>query len=177
MTTALDERATGPPVTHSQDADPPTAAAAHRLRTTMAAVRLSFTWFGTRKTLTSERAINLWKGVSLPYPEPGVRLIPQDEIASFDQQMKELKDGLQEAVERLDRHYEELKAAARRRLGDLYNPADDPHSLGPLFAIQWDFPSVEHPTTCGSSVRSSTRRPGGWRLALMKPSGWQRRPF
>jgi hypothetical protein len=31
------------------------AAPAERLRTTMAAMRLSFTWFGTRKTLTSEQ--------------------------------------------------------------------------------------------------------------------------
>lgn len=29
--------------------------AAQRLRTTMAAVRVSFTWFGTRKTLTAEQ--------------------------------------------------------------------------------------------------------------------------
>jgi len=29
--------------------------AARRLRTTMAAVRLAFTWFGTRKTLTVEQ--------------------------------------------------------------------------------------------------------------------------
>src|SRR5205807_907147 len=29
--------------------------AAHRLRATMAAVRLAFTWFGTRKTLTQEQ--------------------------------------------------------------------------------------------------------------------------
>ncbi len=75
----------------------------------MAAVRLSFTWFGVRRSLSQEqksaaaesfgaernylsaakklldtqhpafkavtavrgRALNLWKGLSLPYPEPG----------------------------------------------------------------------------------------------------------
>ena len=50
MTTLLDEPSTGTAPT----------AAAERLRSTMAAVRLSFTWFGTRKTLTPEqKALNL----------------------------------------------------------------------------------------------------------------------
>lgn len=45
MTTALQKRNTRPtPV--------PTISSADQLRTTMAAVRLSFVWFGTRKTLT-----------------------------------------------------------------------------------------------------------------------------
>ena len=89
---------------------------AQRLRATMAAVRVSFTWMGTQKTLTPEqkaqaaeafdaegqflsagkklldtrhaafRAVTAirgkvdayWKGLSLPFPEPGVRLIKHD---------------------------------------------------------------------------------------------------
>jgi hypothetical protein len=84
----------------------------------MAAVRVSLSWFGTRKTLTAEqksqaadtfgaegaflsagkklldtkhekfeavtavkgRIISLWKGMSLPYPESGNRLIGQDQM-------------------------------------------------------------------------------------------------
>ena len=87
----------------------------YRLRATMAAARLSFTWLGVRKSLTLAqknlvadsfgaeakflsagkklldtshpafkavtairgRAIAYWKAVSLPFPESGVRLIPQ----------------------------------------------------------------------------------------------------
>jgi hypothetical protein len=48
-------------------------------------------------------------------------------------------------VERLEEQYAELKAAARRRLGRLYNPDDYPQSLQGLFQIDWDFPSVEPP--------------------------------
>ena len=44
MTTLLDE----PPSSH-----PPSTDAADRLRTEMIAMRLSFTWFGTRKTLSA----------------------------------------------------------------------------------------------------------------------------
>ena len=45
----------------------------------------------------------------------------------------------------LDRHYDDLKATARQRLGDLYNEADYPASLDGLFDMAWEFPSVEPP--------------------------------
>ena len=98
----------------------PTSPADH-LRTTMAAVRVSLSWFGTRKSLTAEqkaeaaepfnaeakflsagkklldtthpaykavtavrgKVIAYWKSMSLPYPEPGIRLIKQDRIEEF----------------------------------------------------------------------------------------------
>jgi hypothetical protein len=172
MSTLLDE-----PIA-STTADP-----ARQLRTTMAAVRVSLKWLGTRKTLTPEqksqaadafgaegaflsagkklidtahpafktvtavrgKILGLWKALSLPYPEPGVRLIRQDRIDDFNARMQELQEVLQEAVLRLDEHYAVLKSASRQRLGRLYNAADYPESLRGLFAVQWDFPSVEPP--------------------------------
>jgi len=154
-----------------------------RLRTSFAAVRIAFTWLGTRKTLTTEqkaraadtfgaegeflsagkklldtkhpafkavtgvrsRIVSLWKGMSLPYPEPGVRLIRQDQIDTFTEQLANLKQELDEAVWRLDEHYAELKSAARDRLGSLFNSADYPESLRGMFQVTWDFPSVEPP--------------------------------
>jgi hypothetical protein len=161
MTTLLDD--------HSITETP-----AERLRTTMAAVRVSFTWLGVRKTLTPEqknqaadtfgaeggflsagkklldtahpafkavtairgRIIGLWKSISLPYPENGVRLIRQDRIDEFAGKMQELREELAEAVRQLDRHYSELKAAARQRLGRLFNSADYPDSLTGLFGVE-----------------------------------------
>jgi hypothetical protein len=158
-------------------------AAARRLRTTMAAVRLSFIWLGVRKTLSNEqkaqaadtfgaeanylsagnklfdtshtafravtairnRAVSLWRGMSLPYPEPGIRLIRQDDISTFDVQMTTQRAELEEAVAQLDQHFGELKAAARERLGRLFNPADYPDSLRGLFQLEYDFPAVEPP--------------------------------
>ncbi len=149
----------------------------------MAAVRLSFIWFGTRKTLTpaqkSEaadafgaegeflsagkklidtrhpafkevtavrgRIVNFWKGLSLPYPEPGIRLIRQDDIGGFNLQLTTLKADLEDTVARLDEHFAELKSAARQRLGRLFNAGDYPESLQGLFDVSWDFPSVEPP--------------------------------
>ena len=156
---------------------------AHRLRRTMAAVRVSIQWFGTRKTLTAEqraeaaepfgtdarflsagkrlldishpafkavsavknKVISFWKSMSLPYPEPGIRLIRQDRIDEFTAKIQEFQEELAEAVENLDRHYHELKSAARQRLGSLFNAGDYPESLAGAFSIEADFPSVEPP--------------------------------
>ena len=157
---------------------------AERLRDTTAALRVSFTWFGTRKTLTPEqknqaaesfgaegqfltagkklldskhpafRAVNavkhevvtFWRGVSLPFPEPGIRLIRQQDVSAVQVQLTTLKAELTEAVEQLDQQYDALKATARERLGTLFNPADYPDSLRSLFDVSWDFPNVEPPS-------------------------------
>ena len=162
----------------------PSSSPSQRLRTTMAAVRVSLSWLGTRKTLTAEqkslaadafgaegsflsagkklldtkhpafkavtsikgRISSYWKSMSLPYPEPGIRLIRLDKIDGFDAQMNEFKEELGEAVWQLDEHYAELKSAARDRLGSLYNPTDYPESLRGMFQVAWDFPSVEPPS-------------------------------
>ncbi len=156
---------------------------ANRLRTTMAAVRVMFTWLGARKTLTQEqksqaadtfgaeraylsagkklldtshpafkavtavrhRVIAFWKGISLPYPENGIRLIRQDDISAFTVQMTSHKVELDEAVIQLDERYDELKSAARRRLGSLFNATDYPATLRGWFDVSYDFPSVEPP--------------------------------
>jgi len=154
-----------------------------RLRATMAAARLSFTWLGVSKSLTPAqksqaadsfgaeakfllagkklldtshpafkavtairgRMIAYWKAVSLPYPEPGIRLIPQQTVTEFDQHVVALRRELDDAVTILDRHYDELRSAARRRLGDLFNAGDYPPSLIGLFAIEHDYPGIEPP--------------------------------
>jgi len=159
------------------------AGAAQRLRLNFAAVRVSFTWFGVRKTLSSEQKaqaaehfgaegqyismakklldnkheafqqvtgirsqiISFWKGMSLPYPDSGVRLIRQEDVDKFNTRMSTLRDELTAAVINLDQHFEQLKSAARDRLGSLYNPSDYPPTLRGLFGVEFDFPSVEPP--------------------------------
>lgn len=91
------------------------------------------------------RMVSLWKALTLPYPEPGVRLIRHDQIEVFTQQMTRLQTELDEAVSQLEEHYADLQFAARQRLGRLFNAADYPDSLEGLFQVAWDFPSVEPP--------------------------------
>jgi hypothetical protein len=83
--------------------------------------------------------------MSLPYPEPGVRLIKQDRIEEFAAKMQDFEQELAEAVDALDRRYSELKATARQRLGSLYNSSDYPPSLRGLFEISYEFPAIEPP--------------------------------
>src|SRR5437588_1849052 len=161
----------------------PSVSSAQWLRDITAAVRVSFTWFGVRKSLTAEqknqaaesfgaegeflsaskKLINTrhtayksvtavkgrvqayWKSLTLPYPEPGIRLIRQFQIDAFNEQMGGFRSQLDQAVATLEAHYAELKEAARRRLGDLFNPSDYPSTLRSLFAVEWDFPNVEPP--------------------------------
>jgi hypothetical protein len=156
---------------------------ADRLRHAFAAVRVSFTWLGVRKALSTEQKaqaaegfgaegtylsaakklldtrdpafravtavrgqiLGYWRGMSLPYPESGLRLIRQDDVAQFDTRMSEFRTELNEAVHTLDERLEQMKADARERLGSLFNAADYPASLDGLFAVEWDFPSVEPP--------------------------------
>ena len=96
-------------------------------------------------TSVKNKSVNFWKSLSLPYTEPGIRLIRQDKVEMFDGQMRSFQEDLEEAVLDLDRHYGELRSAAVQRLGRLYNAADYPESLEGLFTLDWDFPSVEPP--------------------------------
>lgn len=156
---------------------------ADRLRQETAAVRVSFTWFGTRKALTAGqkaeaaeafgaegkflsagkklldtrhprfqavtavkgRATAYWRSLSLPYPEPGVRLIRRDQVAAFTATMADYQQELATAVGELDRQLESLKSAAQARLGRLFNASDYPASLTDQFELSWEFPSLEPP--------------------------------
>jgi hypothetical protein len=97
-------------------------------------------------TAVRNKATSSWRSVSLPYPEPGIRLIRQDKIDQFAAQMAQFQEELAEAVENLDRRYNELKAAARQRLGSLFDAADYPDSLAGMFEITFEFPSIEPPS-------------------------------
>ncbi len=96
-------------------------------------------------TSVRNRITAYWRGMSLPYPEPGLRLIRQDHVEPFNQRLLQLRQELQEAVGQLDRQLPILRQAAQEQLGSLYNPADYPPTLVGLFAVDWDFPSVEPP--------------------------------
>ncbi len=160
-----------------------TQLAARRLRATMAAIKVVFTWLGTTKTLSTDQKIvaadvfgadgacisaskrlldpkhpalaavtkikgrvtKFWKDNSLPFPEGGIRLIRHDQIAEFDETLNSFRAELDDAVVELERHYDEMRSAARERLGSLFNPSDYPATLIGAFGIEHSFPAVEAP--------------------------------
>ncbi len=97
-------------------------------------------------TSIKNQATNLWKGMTLPFPEPGIRLLKHEDLDPFDARMQQFREQLREAVIELEHDYEELRQAARERLGQLFKTEDYPSSLIEEFAIEWDFPSVEPPS-------------------------------
>lgn len=159
------------------------AGSSERLRSRMAAMKLTFHWLGTKKSLNSEQmsraadafdaerkflsagkklfdtgdpdfrrvtavksqAMTFYKGVSLPFPEPGFRLIRQDQVDTIHERMQAFREELAIAVQQLETRFSELTMEARDRLGDLFDPSDYPTSLSDSFEIEWTFPTVEAP--------------------------------
>ena len=157
--------------------------AAQRLRTTMAAVRLAFTWLGVRKTLAPEQrttaarafhadrellsasklildtknpayravaavrseASSYWRTVTLPFPEAGIRLLPQNSLGLFANTMQTYRERLQEAARELASQYDQIKSEAERRLGTLFNASDYPSTLDGLFDMEWSVVPIEPP--------------------------------
>ena len=99
------------------------------------------------KALTSlkSQASRYWKDNSLPFPEPGIRLIKQERIDEFNSTFEDFREQLESGVRMFDDHFSEIKEAARIRLGSLFDLSDYPSSLEDEFQIQWDFPSVDPP--------------------------------
>jgi len=96
-------------------------------------------------TAVRTQVADYWKRSTLPYVEPGVRLLRRGDLSSFDVQMTSYRDELAQAVTDLNRHYGELIEQARDMLGDLFDPADYQDDLTEAFAIQWDYPSTSAP--------------------------------
>jgi hypothetical protein len=173
--------------TTTQPANNPTTqlerSAANSLRTTMAAVKLAFTWLGVRKTLAPEQrttaarafhadrellsasklildtknaayrnvarvrseASGYWRAETLPFPEAGLRLLPQAKLSAFDSRMAQYRQELQSAARELSSQYDTIKSEAERRLGTLFNASDYPTTLDGLFDLEVTYPAIEPP--------------------------------
>lgn len=156
---------------------------ATQLRQSFCAMRVSFNWLGTRKSLSCDqrqeaaepfgaeqsfisagkklidtghpavRAVNqlkrqvveTWRNASLPYPEPGMRLVRHNDVAELTEKMQQYRLQLETVVSDLEAAYDEIKQQARVRLGRLFCASDYPSSLTDTFQMYWEFPNVEPP--------------------------------
>lgn len=96
-------------------------------------------------TAIKSQAQAYWRGMTLPYPQDGIRLIRQSDIETFETKMREFKDQLAAAAANLQLEYETIKNAAREKLGQLYNPSDYPATLENVFAVTWEYPPIDPP--------------------------------
>ena len=91
------------------------------------------------------QATAYWRGLTLPYPQAGIRLIRQSDVVGFEDKMREFKEQLSAAAANMQLEYEAIKSLAREKLGQLYNPADYPPTLEGVFSISWEYPPIEPP--------------------------------
>ncbi len=187
MSTATTTEPTTDQTTSRRTTTPPTTQttpnATNRLRTTMAAVKLAFTWLGVRKTLAPEQrttaarafhadrellsasklildtrnpayravaavrseASGYWRTVTLPFPESGIRLLPQNSLGLFANTMAGYREKLQEAARDLADQYDAMKSEAQRRLGTLFNLSDYPTTLDGMFDLEVSYPTIDPP--------------------------------
>jgi hypothetical protein len=112
-----------------------------------ASKRLIDTKNATYRTLTAlkSQASSYWRSMTLPYPQEGIRLMKQSDVAAFEDKMREFKEQLAAAAANLQLEYESIKDAAREKLGDLFNPGDYPPTLEGVFDVKWEYPPVEPP--------------------------------
>ena len=149
----------------------------------MAAVRVSITWFGTRKSLTAEqkaeaaepfnaeakfisagkklldtthpaykavtavrgKVLAYWKSMSLPYPEPGIRLIRQQKIDEFAAKCGSSRRNWPRPCKPSTAAITNSRPPPGSGWAACTTAATIPHSLVGLFEISFDFPSVEPP--------------------------------
>ncbi|MCX7428793.1 MAG: hypothetical protein NTW96_24600 [Planctomycetia bacterium] len=86
-----------------------------------------------------------WKYCTLPFPEPGIRLIPQAKLEDFEAFMQDAQERLRQAVSDLQDNYEDLRERARTDLGRLFNEADYPADITSLFSACWNVENVSPP--------------------------------
>jgi hypothetical protein len=91
------------------------------------------------------QAIAFWREHSLPYVEPGVRLIRRQDVDLIENQLRLAQAELRRAVDQLDQYYGQLITQARENLGDLFNACDYSVSLAHEFELSWDYPATEPP--------------------------------
>ena len=90
-------------------------------------------------------ASGYWRAETLPFPEAGLRLLPQAKLPAFDSRMGQYRQELQSAASELAGQYEQIKSEAERRLGTLFNASDYPQTLDGLFDLEVTYPAIEPP--------------------------------
>lgn len=90
-------------------------------------------------------AMALWREMTIPFDDPGVRLLKREKVEAFEKAMEAIGADLAEALEKLDAVYGEAIEQAKERLGDLFDASDYPKSIKDRFGFTWDYPSVDPP--------------------------------
>lgn len=80
---------------------------------------------------------------TIDYPEKGLRLVKVNTVPWLHDQVSKIREQMEQAIDQLAGHWEEVKADAQERLGSLYNPEDYPSTPLMSWGIAISFPAIE----------------------------------
>ena len=86
-----------------------------------------------------------WRAMTFPYPEKGIRLLKRDRVDKFAADMQAMVATLELKVKTLSDQYDDIREAAREKLGDLFNEGDYPALIDAEFDLGWEFPNLAAP--------------------------------
>jgi hypothetical protein len=90
-------------------------------------------------------ASGYWRTVTLPFPEAGFLLLPQNSLGMCATAMQTYRERLQDVARELAAQYDTIKSEAERRLGTLFNASDYPTTVDGLFNLEVTYPGIEPP--------------------------------
>jgi hypothetical protein len=90
-------------------------------------------------------ASKTWWALTVPYTEPGVRLISRSRIEALDVTLNQFQAALAEAAAELAERWEEIIDLQRSRLGTLFDVADYAFDPAEQWGLAWDYPNLEPP--------------------------------
>ena len=113
-------------------------------------------WLRAKKLLVNPELLGAIKTVihksrqciqrhSLPFPMPGLYLVPKDRIDEVDGELDYLKNEFFGKVNAFLCHYEVAREEAKIALGELFNESDYPMDIASKFRFDWRFLLLDIP--------------------------------
>jgi hypothetical protein len=87
-----------------------------------------------------------WEDATLPYTEPGVRLLPRSEVVGVVEELAARKATFLYLAQEIRAQRVDIIHEARHRLKAGFDLANYPEDLASLFGMEWAFVSVEPPS-------------------------------
>jgi hypothetical protein len=88
------------------------------------------------------KARQYWIGMTVPYPEDGMRLLRTSRVSEFENGLDQIRSELREALDDFETDFWRIKNQARIELGDLFCEEDYPNNVIDLFRINHEYSDV-----------------------------------
>lgn len=94
---------------------------------------------------TAQKARCLIKKRALPFPMPGLNLVPKESIVTIENQLEDIKHEFNANVRLFLRNYTQARYEAQQSLGNLFDPLDYPLDPSQKFNFNWIYVQLNMP--------------------------------